>query len=202
MIGNNEIQFPRERRGLGNGGNPAIHGHYQRYTAVRKTRQGIRMKTISLLTRRDIISDVGAETLQSAQEKRCGCNTVDVVIAVNDDPFMIGQRLLDSRHCFLHILQQKRVIVRLLGFRRQKSPGGCRRRYPSLSEQSRDERRNAGRFGQLFFRLFIMLFDSPNFFHMHAPAFLYTKKESRTLSRILPLAKHGARRGSSFVYLL
>ena len=113
---------------------------------------------------------------------------------------MIGQRLLDSRHCFIHILQQKRVIVRLLGFRRQKSPGGCRRRYPSLSEQSRDERRNASRFGQLFFRLFIMLFDSPNFFHMHAPAFLYTKKESRTLSRILPLAKHGARRGSSFIF--
>ena len=99
----------------------------------------IRTVTISKAVRNEGLR-FGAQRLQSFLHDRRGGQTINVIVPINRDFFLIGNRCLDPGHGFIHIMQVKR-IVQPAQIRLAKSVKCRLVRNAALNEEPRQKRR-------------------------------------------------------------
>ena len=112
VVRDDDVEFIRHGRDIGNRSNAAVHGNHQ----VRLRREHLKGRTVESIALRHAVGDIEIhvcpKTAQGTHEQRRRRHAVDIVVAVDRDalPFFDGR--LDAVSRFFHILHQKRVFKR------------------------------------------------------------------------------------------
>ena len=142
VIGDDQIdaEFAGAKRRIG-AADAAVHRHDQRDAIGVQPFDRGRLQPIAVLqSLRDEVRDVGAEQLERAAQDDGGRNAIDIVVAVDRDPFLACDRGHDPIDRDAHIGKAHR-IVQMIERRIQEPARLFRIGEAALAQQSRDDRR-------------------------------------------------------------